>query len=172
MGEARRALIDEWVPLHLGMSRITRDILKSHMTTVSSELFCSVDKVAIVMDGTYIYIQKSSNNAFQRSSYSGHKHCHLLKPFLIVSPDGHIIDALGPYQANVNDAAIARDIGRQLLSILEDGYVVLVDRVFRDAVEHLTALGLDVRLPESNSGDQLTGTGKSDSSCHKMSIHC
>jgi hypothetical protein len=113
IGEARKALSDEWVSLHLGMSRITRDVLKSHMTTVAKELFCDADKVAVVMDGTYIYIQKSTNNAFQRASYSGHKHRPLLKPFMIVSPDGHIIDALGPFLANVNDATISRHIGTE-----------------------------------------------------------
>jgi hypothetical protein len=152
IGEARKALSDEWVPLHLGMFRITRDVLKSHMTTVAEELFCNADKVAVVMDGTYTYIQKSTNNAFQRASYSGHKHRPLLKPFMIVSPDGHIIDALGP---NVSDATISRHIGTELRSILEEGDVVLVDRGFRDTVQHLTALSLDVRLPESNSNGQL-----------------
>jgi hypothetical protein len=113
IGEARKALSDEWVPLHLGMSRITRDVFKSHMTTVAKELFCDADKVAVVMDGPYIYIQKSTNNAFQRASDSGHKHRPLLKPFMIVSPDGHIIDALGPFLANVNDATISRHIGTE-----------------------------------------------------------
>jgi hypothetical protein len=75
---------------------------------------------------------------------------------MVVSPDGHIIDALGPFAANVNDATIARHIGTDLRSILEEGDVILVDRGFRDAVEHLTALGLDVRMPESNPRGTLT----------------
>ncbi len=83
--------------------------------------------------------------------YSGHKYRSLLKPFMVVSPDGHIIDALGPFQVNINDATIARNIGPQLRTILEEGEVCVVGRGFRDAVSHLTALGLDVRMPESNS---------------------
>ena len=37
------------------------------------------------MDGTYIYIQKSSNNEMQRRTYSFHKHKHLVKPMIITS---------------------------------------------------------------------------------------
>jgi hypothetical protein len=125
------------------------------MTTEAKELFCDGDKVAIVLDGTYIYIQKSSNYAFQRQSFSGHKHRPLLKPFMIVSPDGCIIDVKGPFQANINDATISRHIGEELRSVLEVGDVILADRGFVNAAEHLAGLGLDVRLPESNSG-QLT----------------
>jgi hypothetical protein len=135
---------------------ITREIFRAHQTTVATELFCDIDKVAVVLDCTYVYIQKGSNNVFQRASYSGHKHRSLLKPFMVVSPDGHIIDALGLFEANVNGATIARNIGPQLRIILEEGDVCVVNRGFRDAVSHLTALGLDVRMPESNSSHQLT----------------
>jgi hypothetical protein len=158
MEKARHFLADEWVPRHLGIPRITRDFLRAHMTTVATGLFCAqdVDKCAVVMDGTYIYIQKSSNYRFQRRCYSGHKHRPLLKPFVIVAPDGHIIDIIGPYEANINDATISKQIGSHLRSFLGEGDVVLVDRGFRDAVQHLTALGLDVRMPEINTSGQLT----------------
>jgi hypothetical protein len=149
---AREALTAEMVPRHLGISRMTRDILRSHLTTVAEELFCDGGKVAVVADGTYTYIQKSSNYAFQRSSYSGHKHRPLLKPFMICAPDGYIIDVFGQFTANINDATIVKHISTEIMKVLREGDVFLADRGFRDAVAHLTALGLDVRLPEPQSG--------------------
>src|SRR5256885_14360349 len=144
------------VPRHLGISRMTRDILRSHMTTEAEELFCDGGKVTVVLDGTYTYIQKSSNYAFQRSSFSGHKRRPLLKPFMVVAPDGYIIDVFGPFAANVNDATITRHVSSELMRVLKEGDVVLVDRGFRDALEHLRALGLEVRSPEPLSGSQPT----------------
>jgi hypothetical protein len=154
--ETARKSLGEWAYLHLGFSHLDREDLKHHMTTVARKLFCDGDKVAIVLDGTYIYIQKSSNYGFQRHNYSGHKHRPLLKPFMIVAPDGYIIDVFGPYEANVNDAAIMRQLSEQIRSALEKDDVVLVDRDFRDVVDHLTTLGLDVRMPDLKSGNQLT----------------
>jgi len=75
---------------------------------------------------------------------------------LIVAPDGYIIDVFGPYKGTVNDAAIMKQVSEQVRSVLGEGDVVLVDRGFRDAVDHLTALGLDVRMPDLKVGKQLT----------------
>lgn len=54
-----------------------------------------------VFDGTYIYIQMSSDYVFQRRSYSTHKSRSLLKPMVIVGTDGYILDVIGPYFAIV-----------------------------------------------------------------------
>ena len=43
------------------------------------------DQAIIVMDGTYLYLQKSSNNEFQRRSFSMHKHRNLIKPMIITA---------------------------------------------------------------------------------------
>ena len=75
---------------------------------------------------------------------------------MIVAPDGYIIDLFGPYKGTVNDAAIMKQVSEQVRSVLGEGDVVLVDRGFRDAVDHLTALGLDVRMPDLKVGKQLT----------------
>jgi hypothetical protein len=155
MENAREAL-GEWVDLNLGISRATRDLLRSHQTAETLGLFCNEGQAAVVLDGTYTYVQKSSNNSFQRKSFSGHKHRHLLKPFMIVCPDGYIIDAIGPYLAHINDAAIATDIRSKLKEVLGNGGVCIVDRGFRDAVQDLTALGLSVQMPCIRSGGNLT----------------
>ena len=43
------------------------------------------DQVIIVMDGTYLFVQKSSDHIFQRRSYSMHKHRNLVKPMIITA---------------------------------------------------------------------------------------
>ena len=43
------------------------------------------DQLIIVMDSTYLYLQKSSNNEFQRRSFSMHKHRNLIKPMIITA---------------------------------------------------------------------------------------
>lgn len=62
----------------------------------------------ILLDGTYIYIEKGSKYAFQRKSYSMYKGRSLVKPIMVVASDEYIIDILGPYLADGknNDAAI------------------------------------------------------------------
>jgi hypothetical protein len=60
--------------------------------------------------GTYCYIQKSFNNEFQRKSYSVQKGRHLVKPFVLCTTDGQIVDIYGLYEATKNDATILLDI--------------------------------------------------------------
>ena len=50
-----------------------------------------------VADCTYGYIQKSSNVELQKLTWSEYKHCHLLKLFLLVAPDGYFMHIGGPY---------------------------------------------------------------------------
>lgn len=64
------------------------------------------DDLAIVVDGTYSRCEKSSNNRFQYNSWSTQKMDSLIKPFLICTANGFIIDCYGPFQANHNDAKI------------------------------------------------------------------
>ncbi len=50
MGRAREALTAEFVPRHLGIGvGITREIVRAHQTTVATELFCDIDKVALYL---------------------------------------------------------------------------------------------------------------------------
>lgn len=56
-------------------------------------------KPAIVLcDATYVYVQTSSNYLFQKQTYSLHKHLNLVKPFMIVCCNGHILDCIGQQQ--------------------------------------------------------------------------
>jgi hypothetical protein len=140
-------LVQDFVPLHLGYHISRQEALQRNLR-VPEGVFGNPDspldqkKLIIIMDGTYIYIQKSSNYFFQRASYSNHKYRNLVKPFLIVCCDGHILDVSEPHPARTSDATITIQIldnenedGDGLLNwLLNDGDVLIVDRGFRDSV--------------------------------------
>ena len=82
-----------------------------HNSPIVTELFLeNEEQLALIADGTYCFCQKSSNNYFQRKTYSGQKKRHLVKPFVICASDGLILDIYGFYGANDNDAVIIQDI--------------------------------------------------------------
>jgi hypothetical protein len=66
--------------------------------------------LAIIADGTYTRLEKSSNNEFQYVSYSLQKSTNLIKPFILCCADGYFIDCYGPFTANNNDADILKYI--------------------------------------------------------------
>ena len=77
----------DFVPYHLGLQHIDRaTVVQKHRTSIASELMTDGDDQAIiVMDGTYLYVQKSSNNSFQRRSFSMHKYRNLIKPMIVTA---------------------------------------------------------------------------------------
>jgi len=64
--------------------------MKNHTQKAAQILFAdSRDDVAIlVIDSTYIYIEKSNNYLFQWRIYSMHKHRPLVKPMILVNTTG------------------------------------------------------------------------------------
>lgn len=152
---ARLSLMTEFVPNYLGFGHISHeDFCQQHTTTVAKTLFTNESSQAvIILDGTYVYIQKSSNYRFQRQSYSLHKHRSLVKPMVIVASDGYILSVLGPYLADYhnNDAAITKHLFKHNLEKIndwmEENDVCIVDRGFRDAVEFLEDHGYNVKMP-------------------------
>jgi len=65
---------------------------------MAKELFdLNKTQFIIICDGTYCYIQKSANNLIQRLTYSVQKGRPLVKPFVICTTDGFIIDIFGFY---------------------------------------------------------------------------
>ena len=90
--------------------------------------------------GTYCYIQKSFNNEFQRKSYSVQKGRHLVKPYVLCTTDGQIVDIYGLYEATKNDATILLDIlkkDKKLNTLLRKGDIFILDRGFRDCINDL-----------------------------------
>ncbi|XP_058810427.1 uncharacterized protein LOC131675459 [Phymastichus coffea] len=105
---------------------------------------------------------KSTNNEYQRKSYSGQKKAPLCKPFTICTTNGYIVDMLGPYYANVNDAKILEDIFNDpegLVTLLRPGDKFFLDRGFRDVICKLTVMGYEGLMPAlKGQRKQLTAT--------------
>lgn len=163
---ARQCLIDEYVPQHLGIDHITREDALQRNLAIPKYLFGNHEntKLIVICDGTYVYIQKSSNFLFQRLSYSLHKFSNLLKPFIITTSDGYMIDILGPYAATTSDATILNSIleneEHPLHVFLVPNDVFILDRGFRDAIENLGMYDYEGHIPptKDRSATQLTTT--------------
>lgn len=133
--------MENFVPQNLGFQHISRENVIQHYTRPLAEsLFGGTGSQALLLlDGTYIYIQKSSNFTFQRKSYSLHKGRPLVKPMVIVSTSGYYISVIGP-----NDAAILQRIMKSnredVLKWVEEDDIFIIDRSFRDSVAYLKNL--------------------------------
>ena len=153
----RTSLMKHFVPKNLGFGHISHtDFVENHTSTVAGSLFKSsqdADEAILIVDGTYIYIQKSMDYLFQRKSYSMHKNRPLVKPLMVVGSDGYILSVFGPYYANGknNDAEITKHCfisnSEDINSWLKPNDIFIVDRGFRDAVTFLEERGLKVHMP-------------------------
>ncbi|XP_050551663.1 hemicentin-2-like [Spodoptera frugiperda] len=94
----------------------------------------------------------------RRQSYSLHKFQNLLKPFLIVSTDGYIIDVKGPYPATKTDAnimsSIMNDYENPIHVLLEPNDVFILDRGFRDSLGDIEACGYEYHVPPSKDREE------------------
>ena len=127
------------MPLHLGANTLSRENWLEHNTLISKNIFETNDnQLILAADGTYCYCQKSFNNAFQRKTFSVQKSRHLVKPFIICTTDGLIVDIYGLYEATQNDASILLNIlktDEKLGFIIKDNDIFVIDRGFRDCVK-------------------------------------
>lgn len=153
----RRSLSVRFVQENIGPASMTRqEYIAQHVTGFSNALYNpqpNEPRAIAIVDSTYAFIHKSSCFRVLRHSYSVHKHRHLLKPTLVVAPDGFILAIFGPYfsdSAN-NDAQILRDElqrdGDSLRNWFQNGDILLVDRGYRDAVPFLQQLGIEHQMP-------------------------
>ncbi|CAF4954165.1 unnamed protein product [Rotaria sp. Silwood1] len=81
-----------------------------------------------------------------KSTYSSHKKRHLVKMLSIVLPDGYVVDAIGPFAGNANDASITESIlqlNDSLQRWTDYGDILLVDRGFRDCIGSLEEAGFE-----------------------------
>ncbi|CAF3216884.1 unnamed protein product [Rotaria sp. Silwood2] len=152
---ARKALAEYFVPHFLGFEHIKRrDVIDRHTRPLASELLADQpDRAILILDGTYIYFQKSANNVLQRRTYSMHKGKSLIKPMLITTTTGYIVSCMGPYFADYknNDAEITKHIiyknKENIGQWLEKGDILVVDRGFRDALDYLHLMGYQTYMP-------------------------
>ncbi|XP_011873641.1 PREDICTED: uncharacterized protein LOC105565230, partial [Vollenhovia emeryi] len=139
------------LPQRFGLSSLNRDdLIQNHTTEVAKKLFDIGDNLFLIYDGTYARHQKSTNNEYQRKSFSGQKKVPLCKPFTICTTDGYVVDMLGPYLANQNDAEILKTIIQDpngLCKFLKKNDTFVLDRGFRDIVNDLEENNFKVLMP-------------------------
>jgi len=151
----RRAIMSEFVPRYLGLDHMSREeVIQRHTRPFAKELFSAgEDSVILVADGTYVYIQKSSNYSFQRRTYSLHKGRPLVKPMMLVTTTGYILDVTGPFLADGrnNDASIFKSMltsnSDAFRNWLHEEDILVVDRGFRDCLALLEEMNLIAKMP-------------------------
>ena len=161
---ARIHLVSDFVSIHLGMDNISRQNMLQKNLFLPKMIYGNEEntKAIVICDGTYVYIEKSSNFLFQRLTYSHHKFQNLLKPFLMVCSDGYIIDVLGPYAATTSDASIMTSLcaneDNPFHWMFHQNDVFILDRGFRDSVVDLQSLGYEPHIPptKDRNESQLT----------------
>lgn len=116
--------------------------------------------------------QKSSNNEFQKKTYSGQKKVPLCKPFTICTTDGYVIDMLGPYPANLNDAEILRTLLQDPngLCKLKENDIMILDRGFRDVKAELELKKIRVLMPALKGKRKQLTTKESNESRYVTKI--
>ncbi|CAF2876294.1 unnamed protein product [Rotaria sp. Silwood2] len=165
ISQVRKALMKEFVPYHLNLQHINRQTaIEEHQTAIATILHTNKpNQLCVVADGTYIFIQKSSNNQLQRKSYSMHKHRNLVKPMILTTTDGYILCALGPFFSDYknNDASILKHSlyknEQDIINWLHKDNVLIVDRGFRDVIPTIKHFGYEAVMPSSlNRREQLS----------------
>lgn len=152
INKVRLAMETDFVYENVNFLRSRADLAK-HTSLFSQRLFCNGDtsRPVLVLDGTYIYVQKSSNFEFQKLSFSAQKKRNFVRVMMTTTTDGTIVSALGPYPASSNDAKVLQSIVENSNAFEHSvaGDVLLLDRGFRDCEPLLKRRGFDVRSPSS-----------------------
>ncbi|XP_058799092.1 uncharacterized protein LOC131668719 [Phymastichus coffea] len=149
------------LPSRFGLQAVNReDLIANNSTILLQKLHgISDNNLSLVGDGTYLKHQKSSNNEYQRRSFSGHKKVPLCKPFTLCTTTGFIVDVLGPFYAKENDSMILEKIlkahDNNLKNLMcKEGDVFILDRGFRDIKSKLENDGYRVLMPALKDKNQ------------------
>lgn len=158
---ARKSLKRDVVPKYVNREW-SRDELIAHKTVLSHKLFDDGNQCTahIILDGTYIFIEKSKSHQSQKGTYNSHKKRNYVKVMVGTAPDGFIIFVAGPFMAGANDASITSTLLSENIPALKNFQpedVAIVDRGFRDCVVDLVNKGFIVKTPACSAlGTQLT----------------
>lgn len=129
---------------------------------MSSALFDRGDqsRAHLILDGTYIFIDKSTNYLVQKQTFNSHKKRNYVKMMMGVATNGKIILASGPFKATENDAEITKTpFNRRPSPSLKNhqaGDIMIVDRGFRDCADSLRSQGFIVKMPTCSTNPQLS----------------
>ncbi|CAC5423661.1 unnamed protein product [Mytilus coruscus] len=164
----RQAFMSEFVPANLGFQHISREeIIQKHTRPLAQSMFGGIasNSAILVLDGTYIYVDKSNNFHFQRRSYSTHKGRALVKPMIVCTTTGYYVSVLGPYLADYrnNDASILTHMLKTNVEEIRDWVneedILFLDRGFRDAIPLFRRSRIQAEMPRFlKKGDKQFST--------------
>ena len=91
---------------------------------------------------------------------------NLAKPFMVVSPNGFILDVFGPFSARPNDASIMKKLldDERFCSFFVEKDIFVLDRGFRDCVQNLRQKSFEVFTPAFSYGRQTLTTAQANHS--------
>lgn len=79
------------------------------------------------------------------ANLTDHKKVHLVKPEIMVAPDGYVLEVLGPYFS---------DARNEIRNWFQNGDIVIVDRDYRDCIAVFKNLGIQFYMPSFLSPHQ------------------
>lgn len=179
ISKVRRSLMQRFVPQNIGLPAINRETyINNHVTEFTNHLYNpepNIPRAIVYVDGTYIEVEKSSNFQVARQSFSTHKRYYLVKPALLVAPNGYILDIHGPYfsdNAN-NDAAMLtnemlKEGDNNLREWFQEGDIVVLDRGYRDVQDLLENRGVMVKMPPILANNQKQFTTEEANLCRLL----
>jgi hypothetical protein len=168
-------LLQKFVPLHLGYQHLTREeLLHRHMrSSFTTILERDPDDLILILDGTYLYVEKPLDQDLQRRSYSSYKHRNLFKPMMVVTPSGYVLEAEGLYYSDGanNDAKILKEMWyrpESIISVLESRDCLILDRGFRDVIEDIERSKVHTFMPNLLKKDQSQFTAEEANQSRKI----
>jgi len=148
------ALLKNFVPSYLGYEHLTRDqVLEQHTPpSVSKIAETGTNSIVIVLDGTYLQIDSPSDYETQRKTFSTHKGYNLVKPMMLVFPNGYILEAEGPFFGDTNNSDTKildwmMDNSPELRAFFSVGDCFVLDRGFKNCIPRLESEGFKVMMP-------------------------
>lgn len=125
-----------FVSRNLGASAFPRNQILEHRPRHVVNIY---PNLLLMVDGTYLYKEKSDSFYVQRATYSSQKHRNLLKVLVFVMADGTFFDSFGPYYADGhhNDPSLLEDVMdkdlNQIKSVFSDTDSIIGDKAFSRA---------------------------------------
>ena len=93
ISRVRESLKKNFVHKNLGFQHIDRQTaFVQHQSVAATKLLTDkLNQIIFVAGVTYLKCEKSSNNELQRTTYSLHKHYHLVKPMVLTTTTSLIL---------------------------------------------------------------------------------
>lgn len=173
-----KSLLKRVVPKYLGFNHISRQELASkHTSPFARKLYgIPLSNICLVIDATYLPVQKSFNHAEQLKLYSNHKHYHLCKPMAVTTDTCYHVAVGGPYYAdnNNNDGKILKSMlsaNSDFANFLDPDDILILDRGFRDSISTIEELNVKHLMPHFLKKKQkqfTTEEGNESRKCTKI----